>query len=293
MTTPVPSQLTEHQASRVSYAGPAGPLAALHRRAIGNRLATAVLLPGFTGSKEDFAPLIEPIATAGIEVIALDLPGQFDSPGPDDEAEYLPLPLGATVAELLDKLAGEGRRILLLGHSYGGLVARAALLADAPVIGLTLLDSGPAALPDGQRRRLVELGESVLRTEGIEAANTLRVGTSEPTLPRPVAELHSRRFLATDVSCLLGMSTGLRYEPDRTTELATALRAGAMGCLVMCGAADDAWPPSVQQDMAERLDTDFAIIPNAGHSPNVENPQGLLARLLPTWSTWMADAATG
>ncbi len=45
------------------------------------------------------------------------------------------------VAELVGKLASEGSPVLLMGHSYGGLVARAAVLAGAPVAGLTLLGS--------------------------------------------------------------------------------------------------------------------------------------------------------
>jgi pimeloyl-ACP methyl ester carboxylesterase len=39
--------------------------------------------------------------------------------------------------------------------------------------------------------------------------------------------------------------------------------------------------------MADRLDADFAVIPGAGHSPNVENPEALLDTLVPTWSTWL------
>jgi pimeloyl-ACP methyl ester carboxylesterase len=53
------------------------------------------------------------------------------------------------------------------------------------------------------------------------------------------------------------------------------------------GEGDDAWSVSAQRDMADRLDADFAVIPGAGHSPNVENPEALLDTLVPTWSTWL------
>ncbi|HEY0808153.1 MAG TPA: alpha/beta hydrolase, partial [Pseudonocardiaceae bacterium] len=94
--TQKPSQLSPHRAVRVDLAGRHGPIAALRAPAVGQNLgATAFLVPGFTGSKEDFAPLIDPISDAGIEVIAIDLPGQYESVGPDDEAAYRPDALGA------------------------------------------------------------------------------------------------------------------------------------------------------------------------------------------------------
>ncbi|MFD1045514.1 hypothetical protein ACFQ1S_07935 [Kibdelosporangium lantanae] len=39
--------------------------------------------------------------------------------------------------------------------------------------------------------------------------------------------------------------------------------------------------------MAERLDADFAVIPNAIHSPTTENPTALATLLVTTWRTWL------
>src|SRR5687768_8156993 len=47
-----------------------------------------VLVPGFTGSKEDFIAVLAPIAAAGHPVTALDQRGQFQSPGGDDPTSY-------------------------------------------------------------------------------------------------------------------------------------------------------------------------------------------------------------
>ncbi|MDI5982843.1 alpha/beta fold hydrolase, partial [Amycolatopsis magusensis] len=74
----------------------------------------------------------------------------YESPGIDDEAAYTPANLGAVVADLVAELGP--RPVVLLGHSFGGLVARGAVLAGARVAGLTLMDSGPGQLPDGGRR---------------------------------------------------------------------------------------------------------------------------------------------
>ncbi|MGH3795046.1 MAG: alpha/beta fold hydrolase [Pseudonocardiaceae bacterium] len=281
------SQITPHRATPVQLPVPGAALAALRAEPNEPAGATALLVPGYTGSKEDFAPLLDPLATAGLTVLAMDLPGQHESAGPRCEQDYLPGPLGRTVAALVAELAAAGDRVLLLGHSYGGLVARSAVLAGAPVAGLTLLASGPGALPGGLRRALLDLTEPVLRTEGIEAVRRLMEATGGVAEPPELAALLRARFLGSSPAGLLGMATGLRTEPDRVAELAAALRARAIPCLVAFGASDDAWPAPLQLDMATRLGAEVVVVPGAAHSPNTENPGALLDGLLPIWRRWL------
>lgn len=282
------AQITPHHATRVTLTVRGTAIAALRAPSADPAGAVALLVPGYTGSKEDFAPLLDPLATAGLHVLAVDLPGQHESPGPDRELDYYPGPLGRTLAALVAELTASGDRVLLLGHSYGGLVARAAVLAGAPVAGLTLLDSGPGALPAGERRAVLDATEPVLRAEGIEVVQRLREARDGTVAPPELAALLRARFLNSATAGLLGMATALRTEPDRVAELAAALRAGAIGCLVACGANDDCWPVPVQVDMAARLDASVAVVPSAGHSPNTENPGALLDALLPIWRRWLA-----
>ncbi|HEX2300028.1 MAG TPA: alpha/beta hydrolase [Pseudonocardiaceae bacterium] len=284
------SQITPHTAIPVRITVAGVTLAALHTEPDRPADAVALLLPGYTGSKEDFAPLLDPLTAAGLRVLAVDLPGQHESTGPDRERDYHPDELGRTTTALLRQLNAAGDRVLLLGHSYGGLVARAAVLAGAPVAGLTLLGSGPAALPAGPRRELLEAAEPILRTEGIEAVQRLREARDGIVQPPELAELLRARFLGSATVGLLGMAAGLCTEPDRVAELAEVLRARAIPCLVACGEADDAWPVPVQLDMAERLGAEVAIVPAAAHSPNTENPAALLDTLLPIWRRWLGPA---
>ena len=44
---------------------------------------TAVLVPGFTGSKEDFIAVLAPLTAAGWQVVAFDQRGQFEVAGLD------------------------------------------------------------------------------------------------------------------------------------------------------------------------------------------------------------------
>jgi len=292
----IPSQLSPHGAERVDLQSRYGRLAALRRRAVDatEPKPTALLLPGYTGSKEDFAPLLDPIAAAGFEAVAVDLPGQNESGGPADEDAYLPAALGSVIAEVIGKLAADGGPVVLLGHSFGGLVARAAVLAGAPVAGLTLMDSGPSELPDGLSRQTLDVGEPAMRKHGIEAAYKMReqLDAMSPPQPGRTPELTAflrDRFLRSQPAGLLGKAHALRTEPDLVSALARVLHTSGIPCLVCCGELDDAWPVSTQRDMADRLDADFAVIPAARHSPNTENPEELLATLLPTWRSWLAS----
>lgn len=281
------SQVTPHSAEAVTLEGRFGPVGALRRAGAG---PLVLLVPGYTGSKEDFVPLLDPIAGAGFEVVAIDLPGQMDSAGSEAESDYLPEPLGAFLAELVEKFAAE-RSVLLTGHSYGGLVCRRAVLAGAPVAGLTLMDSGPADLPVGPRRHMLDIGEPVLRDNGVPAVHKILevLNGQSPRWQRmspAQREFLGARFLRNRAEALLGMGSGLRTEPDLVAELARELRASNTPVLVICGEDDDAWPASAQRDMADRLEADFSVVPNAAHSPAIENPETLLATLIPTWQAW-------
>lgn len=284
------AQVTPHRATQVRVSANGCTLAALHAEPDEPAGAVALLVPGYTGSKEDFAPLLDPLAGAGLTVLAVDLPGQYESAGPDREQDYHPDELGRTLHALVSELSATGP-VLLLGHSYGGLVARSAVLGGAPVAGLTLLGSGPGALPPGQRRALLDATEPVMRTDGIEAVQRIREARDGIVDPPELADLLRVRFLRSVAAGLLGMATALRTEPDRVAELAAVLQSGAVPSLVVCGAADDAWPVPVQRDMAARLGAEMAVVAGAGHSPNTENPGALLDVLLPVWRQWLGVSA--
>lgn len=285
------AQLSPHRGERAEFPGQHGEIVALRGPELDTPLATVLLVPGYTGSKEDFAPLLDGLAEGGFRPVAVDLPGQFESPGPDDESRYLPLALGEVVAELAGLLAEDGLPVLLLGHSFGGLVARGAVLAGAPVAGLTLMASGPARLPDGHRVALILQAEPILREHGLEAAYSLReqVYSSQPAwdLVDPALKaFYRKRFTTSSPAGLLGTGMGLCTEADRVDALKAALAERDVPSLVVTGENDDAWPVPVQRAMANRLGADFALVDRAGHAPNTENPAGLLRTLLPRWRRW-------
>jgi len=277
-------QLAAHDAGRVTFPGGAGPLAALDTGPVEG--GTVLLVAGYTGSKEDFAPLLSPIADAGLRAVAIDQRGQFESPGPDDPAEYTVAVLAADVLAIARRLRSQSPGPLhLLGHSFGGLVARAAVLVEPALFdSLTLLGSGPGQLT-GPRAELLDHLSPLLEAGGVQLVNdTLeQLAMTDPraqAVPAPTQEFLRRRFLANSAAGLRGMADAMLGEPDRVAELA----ATGVPVLVAHGIADDAWSPAAQTDMARRLGARHEVIVHAVHSPAIENPSRTLEVLLPFWA---------
>ncbi len=245
-----------------------------------------LFVPGYTGSKEDFMPLLRSLTDAGYRVVAIDQRGQYESSWAADDAGYTIEALGYDVCEIASELRQFAAALHLVGHSFGGLVTRSAVLAEPDLFDtLTLMGSGPAAI-EGERRAILNSTESVLAEQGMEAVwdqMAARAQTDPRFRQSPPALLAflRTRFLANDPAGLRVMGGELRTDEDRTESLAAI----AVRKLVLHGVDDDAWPPTVQQKMAERLDANYEVIDAAAHSPAVENPRATLAALMRFWQT--------
>ncbi len=262
-------------------------------------LGTALLVPGYTGSKEDFLPVLAALADGGRRVLAIDLRGQYQTLGPDDWSAYDLAALGADVAAL----ARATRATHLLGHSFGGLVARAAVLPDGgglagggELTSLTLMSSGPGTLP-GERAR--ELRYFLGAVGDLTAPADLRARVSEiwhgslkpqaiaSGVAAPVVEFLQDRMLRNNPAGLLAMARQLLAADDRTAGLAEA----GVPVFVLYGEDDNAWPAGIQEDMAQRLGARRACIPGAAHSPAVEAPATTAHALTDFWDATEAITA--
>jgi pimeloyl-ACP methyl ester carboxylesterase len=270
----------------------------------------ALLVPGFTGSKEDFLPILEPLAAAGRTVAAMDQRGQYQSPQAADRGGYTPDELADDVLGMADVLsAGASGQdtggIHLVGHSMGGLVARhAALLKPDRFLSLTLIGSGPGAIAGDRAAVLREILSVLDPHEGKEPDN--RAGLAaivgqiwrEQLEPQARAEGTDEAIIAflrerTHRTCpigLIAMARLLLECPDRTDELAALSRpagrsrAVTLPVMVIYGENDDAWPPAIQDRMARRLGAERACIPGAAHSPAIEAPVTTASGLTTFWN---------
>ena len=190
--------------------------------------------------------------------------------------------------------AGTGAQdaaVHLLGHSFGGLVARAAVLErPAAFRSLVLLDSGPAHIGPHRDDQLLALSHGLpalgLATVwGIMQALEVEAGNHPPEDPEIAAFLEAR-FLAHDPESLAAMARLLATEPDRTDDLVAALRTPAGPgdrVLVAFGADDDAWSPEIQRETASRLGAPAVSFEEAAHSPAAEAPGPTAQTLVAFW----------
>lgn len=243
----------------------------------------ALLVPGFTGSKEDFIAVLQTLAGAGRRVIALDMRGQYESGGPDDESAYTCAALGADIAAIIERLDDS---VHLVGHSFGGLVTREVVIGDPlPLMSYTLMSSGPAAI-SGRREAEGRVLLSALPEGGLEHlwATRLEPDAIARGVPREIVDFLRRRMFMNAEAGLAGMAREVLSCADRVTELAKVTDDVALPILVLYGENDDAWDPREQAAMAERLCARKVVIPGAAHSPAVEAPETTASALTGFWN---------
>ncbi|SFJ93266.1 alpha/beta fold hydrolase [Streptomyces pini] len=248
------------------------------------RAGTALLVPGFTGSKEDFIALLAPLARAGFRVVAVDGRGQYETEGPRELDAYAQDELALDVLAQAEALGGGGGGVHLLGHSLGGLIARAAVLRDAaPFRSLTIMSSGPAAITRLQQERTRMLIEALAVLDMESVWRAMRdldpPEAADESTGTAVAEFLHRRWLATVPEQLVATGRQLLTEPDRVGELAAV----PLPKHVLSGEVDYAWPVPLMDEMARRLDARRTVVAGAEHSPGAERPGETAEALAAFW----------
>jgi pimeloyl-ACP methyl ester carboxylesterase len=268
--------------SVVALPAAVGELTAFHVKPSGQSRGKVLIVPGFTGSKEDFRTFVPVIAERGFEVLAYSQRGQADSVAPVGVENYALDDFARDAIEVAG-FVGDGQPVHLLGHSFGGCVARAAAIAQATAFrSLTLLCSGPNGWP----------GRHQDTTDAVAAGgsaglwyrdNPDTLGVSDADLDPELAFLRLRAE-RTSSDNLLAAADILRNDPDTTEEL----RQARIPTLVAHGEHDDKWPIDWQRDMAERLGAQYAVIPGGAHSPQVEAPEATADTLADFWGAHAA-----
>lgn len=239
---------------------------------------TAVLVPGWGGSKEDFLPMLDLLSAQGYRVVSYDQRGQFQSPGPVRAQEYSVAGFAGELGEVIASL--DAGPVHLLGHSFGGVVAQRHV-ADAPdtVRSVTLLGTGPGGT-DFAGRRMAGPMTALLRVGGTGALWALmRVPLSRMGVGSQAQLWMRHRLRHTHKANLIGIMRTLLAEPSRVPELA----ATGLPFLVMHGAKDSPWQPVVQARMADDLGARYVVIANAPHTPNEEQPEETSKALVDFW----------
>ncbi|MFX0581295.1 alpha/beta fold hydrolase [Nocardia nepalensis] len=240
---------------------------------------TALLVPGFTGSKEDFGAMLPMLAAAGFHCVAYDQRGQWQSDGPDEVAGYTMADFADDLNLVADQIS-EDAPIHLVGHSFGGYVARAALVAQPNRFrSLTLLASGPSSTSDINSTP-PQLVAQLIESGGQRALWDQMNQALAPLVPPAELEFLHNRIFATKKANLIGIMRVMEGSIDYTA----ALRAAALPILIAYGNSGDLWPPSVHERYAEELGARTAVYDGVGHLPNEERPFRVCTDLIAFWT---------
>lgn len=253
------------------FPAPSGPLALV---SLGDPAhPRVVLVPGATGSKEDFLLMLPLLAEAGYFVQSYDLAGNYESAdaGPAAGGRY---DYELFVADLLAVLeAGEPAH--LLGYSFAGIVAQLATARRPELVrSLTLLTTPPD--PGNSYRHVKRIGWLSTYLTARQGAGLMIWGirtNKNKVGPARLAFVRAR-FALTRRSCIDDIVGLMKRAPDA----APAVRDTATPTLVATS-EHDLWPVARYALLAERLGARLAVY-RTGHSPCETTPHQLVRDML-------------
>lgn len=229
-----------------------------------------LLIHGYPFNHEMWRPQIETFSTSA-RIIAPDLRGHGGSP-PSNDPSTMDL-LADDCAKVLEKL-GVDEPVTVCGLSMGGYVAFA-FYRRYPSLVAGLILAATRAKADSPEIKVKRDESAVLAEEkGVQAvtANMLPIIMSpqtystNPNLVDRVGQIMAQTSIQGMASALMGM----KERPDSTPTL-EAIR---VPTLIIHGADDQIIPLSEAEAMHVSIkDSQLEIIANAGHLPNLEQPE--------------------
>jgi len=252
---------------------PVGRLTVYRVVPAGESKGTVLIVPGYTGSKEDWRTFMPLLRQAGWTAVAISRRGQADSAAPGSASDYSLDEEAADVVRVA-ALLDDGAPVHLVGHSLGGVIARAAAIASPSSFrSLVQFCSGPYGWPYLKVTELTILHDTGGNLRQLfDATNPLWACRPDDELPDDI-RLVRDRFDATSPLSVVAGGHILEDHTDSSAEL----RATGLPVLVAHGEWDGAWPIPWQRQMAADTGARYDVIPASHHSPQVENAADTVA----------------
>lgn len=228
-----------------------------------------LLLHELGGSSESWRAVI-PLLAADRRVIAPDLrcAGRSEKP-----------PGGFALADTADDLdalldAVNIDRVDVIGAALGSLVGALFAIRHPDRVGRLMTCAVAPDMAGPTRAYLVERAEKV-RVLGMRGVAEASLGNSFPASRAAERTAYRGIYLGNDTAAYAELSLALA-RLEMTAADWNAIRAPT---LVVSGAHDFLWPPSIGREVAALIpDARFTIMKDAGHFPHLQAPQSL-ARL--------------
>ncbi|QEU90992.1 alpha/beta fold hydrolase [Streptomyces kanamyceticus] len=247
--------------------------AILHILRDGPRDAPALLLVHGTATSSRSWDRLVPLLTTSHHVIRIDLPGHGRSAEPVGRGYETPAQ-AAALGTALDRIGVE--HVVAVGHSSGGYAATAlAELRPSLVTALVLINTGPSmdafAGPEPAPIDPTLWPPTDEQIRGF-ASTAFRAGFPVP--PELVDELRAMTYDAFTAS----MRASTAYVRERT--LPARLTAVGKPLQVIFGDQDRRWRPSSADDYRVVPGARVTMLPGAGHTPVLEDPERTAALVL-------------
>jgi len=234
-----------------------------------------ICLHGIGGRRDVWEPQLQTIVRCGFRAVAWDAPGYGDTPQADMAGWD---GFSNALSRLIDGLNLE--RCVLLGHSFGGMIAQYFVSKHAGRVSALILSATSAAFgkSDGawQRdfiaQRLGPLDEGRTMAELAEALVSSLVGK----IPDPTGVKRARNAMAACPDATYRRSMEALVTFDRRENLSRI----DVPTLVIAGEHDTNAPATMMERMAARIPgARFVVVPQAGHLANLEQPAAFNAAL--------------
>ncbi|MBD3941309.1 alpha/beta hydrolase [Microbacterium sp. NEAU-LLC] len=263
-------------AVRDAFDAPSGTLA---RVTLGPAAGTrVVLVPGMTGSKEDFTLMMPLFAEAGFRVESFDLAGQYESSAAGPENADPPrrrYTQELFVDDLLAVLGSGARPSHVLGYSFAGTVAEVAASRRPDLFAsLTLLSAPPLTGRALRGFKVMGPFSYLVPARWIGPLFIAALRHNVHRAPGERAAFVTARFELTRASSVGDIMALMQRTPDLSREL----RAAGIPMLVATGTGD-VWRTSAHRAFAERLGARLLVLPT-GHSPCETAPHQLTEAML-------------